>query len=544
MAIKVPIVSDFDARGIDKARRELAKLETAGAKAGYAIQAAAKPAAIALGGLAVVGGLAVNAAAADAAQQAELARQLEVTVGATESQVAAVEDYIAATEAAAAVSDAELRPAFANLARATGDVASAQDMLALALDVSAGTGKDLQTVSEALSEAVQGNAGPLKELDRSLTAMVDAGGDADDVLDALAKNFKGASGKQADSLTGRMEGLEIAMANAKEEIGYALLPIMESLLPIVESLAGWIGENTGLVTGLGIAAGILAGAVLLVNGAMAAWNAITTAATAVTAAFNAVMALNPFVAIGIAIVAVVGTLVILEKKFGVVSAAWRAVRDVFMAAGEAIIGKVTAIATWFGDKFDGIRDAVAGVFDFITDAAKILFAPHIAAIRLIVDWFDYLKTAVVNKVSYLVDMVGWLAGGIKSAFGAAFNAVANIWNSTVGALSFTVPGWVPGLGGKGWSVPDIPLVELAAGGLAFGPTLAMVGDNPGAASDPEVIAPLSKLAGMMAPSSGPVTINVHMPPASDGEDVVRALTAYVRRFGAVPVLTSTDMIGA
>jgi hypothetical protein len=61
-----------------------------------------------------------------------------------------------------------------------------------------------------------------------------------------------------------------------------------------------------------------------------------------------------------------------------------------------------------------------------------------------------------------------------------------------------VPGWVKDLTGYssfGFSIPTIP--KLAKGGLAFGPTLAMVGDNKGAASDPEVIAPLSKLEAML-----------------------------------------------
>ena len=43
---------------------------------------------------------------------------------------------------------------------------------------------------------------------------------------------------------------------------------------------------------------------------------------------------------------------------------------------------------------------------------------------------------------------------------------------------------------------------LAKGGLAFGETMALVGDNPNAGTDPEVIAPLSKLQGMLAGGGG------------------------------------------
>ena len=48
---------------------------------------------------------------------------------------------------------------------------------------------------------------------------------------------------------------------------------------------------------------------------------------------------------------------------------------------------------------------------------------------------------------------------MKGAAVTAFNAIARAWNNTVGSLSFEVPGWVPGLGGKGWDVPDLPTVS-------------------------------------------------------------------------------------
>jgi hypothetical protein len=55
--------------------------------------------------------------------------------------------------------------------------------------------------------------------------------------------------------------------------------------------------------------------------------------------------------------------------------------------------------------------------------------------------------------------------GIWAAFDSMVNGIASLWNSTVGSLSFKVPGWVPGLGGKGFDVPDIP--HLAQGGLVL-----------------------------------------------------------------------------
>jgi hypothetical protein len=48
---------------------------------------------------------------------------------------------------------------------------------------------------------------------------------------------------------------------------------------------------------------------------------------------------------------------------------------------------------------------------------------------------------------------------VLSPFRTAFNFIADAWNNTVGSLSFKVPGWVPGLGGKGFSMPHIPHFE-------------------------------------------------------------------------------------
>jgi hypothetical protein len=89
-------------------------------------------------------------------------------------------------------------------------------------------------------------------------------------------------------------------------------------------------------------------------------------------------------------------------------------------------------------------------------------------------------------------------------------------------LSFKFPDWVPGLGGKSFDVPNIPM--LAEGGIVTGPTLAMVGEK-----GSEAIIPLSKMGGM-----GGVTVNVTgglSTSAEIGQAVVNALRAYNRSAG-------------
>lgn len=343
MAINVPIVSEFAPDGVKKAMKEFERLEKTSEKVSFAMKKAFLPATAAVAGLAAAATVATKAAIDDQKQQDELARQLEITTGATAAQVAAVEDYIAKTETAAAVSDSELRPAFANLVRATGSVTEAQDLMNLALDVAAGTGRDLESVSEALQEAYQGEVGPLKELDRSLTDMIASGADADEVMGQLAETFGGAAARNTETVAGRFELMQIQIQNAQESIGLALLPILEKLLPVLEDVATFVAENTDLFIAIGAAVATVAGIVIAYNTALKLYAVAQGIATAATAVFNAVLAANPIVLIVLAIAGLIALLIALEKKFGFITKIIEGVKIVFDKLSDAV--------AWLGGKF-------------------------------------------------------------------------------------------------------------------------------------------------------------------------------------------------
>ena len=82
MAINIPIISEFDGKGVSKAIKQFKQLETTGEKAQFAIKKAAIPAAAALAGLAVALGDATQAAMEDQAEQAALALTLQNVTGA------------------------------------------------------------------------------------------------------------------------------------------------------------------------------------------------------------------------------------------------------------------------------------------------------------------------------------------------------------------------------------------------------------------------------------------------------------------------------
>ena len=104
-----------------------------------------------------------------------------------------------------------------------------------------------------------------------------------------------------------------------------------------------------------------------------------------------------------------------------------------------------------------------------------------------------------------------------TVFKTIFNGIASVWNNTIGKFSFTVPSWVPGIGGKGFSMPDIPM--LANGGIVTGPTLAMIGE-----AGPEAVVPLNKMGSM-----GGVTINIEAGLVSTPDQVAQQIIEAIQR---------------
>lgn len=436
MAISIPIISEFDGKGIDKAKKEFSELEGAGAKAAFGIRKAALPAAAALAGLgaALVG--AVKSAAEDAGSQKQLERAVKNNTKATDSQIASLEDWITAQGKALGVSDDELRPALATLVRQTGDVDEAMAGASLAMDIAAATGKPLETVANSLSKAYGGNLTALSKLSPEMRGMIKDGLDLDGAMAHLSGTFGGAATDAALTAEGGYKRMALAVSETKESIGAALLPAVEKVMPLILSFAQWAQDNPNIFLTIGGAIAGIAVAILAINTAMA---------------------LNPIALIAGAVIGVGAAAVIAYQKF---------------------------------DKFRDIVDKAWSLIKTLFGGAK---------------W--WVENVTIPAVKTLIDV-----------FRSVFNGIATIWNNTIGKLSFKIPDWVPGIGGKGFEVPDIPM--LAQGGVVTGPTLAMIGE-----AGPEAVIPLDKMGSM-----GGVTINVQ---GGDPNAVVDALRKYVRQNGSL-----------
>ena len=195
-----------------------------------------------------IGVSAVKAAIEDEKAQVSLAQTLRNTTKATDQQIAATEDYIDATARATGIADDQLRPSLDRLVRSTQDVTKAQKLQQLALDIAAGTGKDLAAVTEALGKAYDGNLGALKRIGVPLDENIVKTKDFDGAVKALSETFAGQAAAAAETFAGRMSRIKIAVDETKEQIGFALLPFLEKLAKFVtDSL---VPALEGLVNGL------------------------------------------------------------------------------------------------------------------------------------------------------------------------------------------------------------------------------------------------------------------------------------------------------
>lgn len=234
--LKLSILADVDdlKKKLDTGSKEVegfgGKLGEFGKKAAAAFAVAGAAAAAYAGKLLVEG---VKSAIEDEKAQAKLATTLQNVAGATNAQIAATEEYITKTSLAFGVTDDKLRPSLERLTIATGDVTEAQKLQKLALDVAAGSGKELDTVSQALAKAYEGNTSALGRLGVGLSAAELKTMSFDEVTAALATTFKDQATIQSETLEGRMTRLSVAFDEAKESVGARLLPIITSFLTFV-----------------------------------------------------------------------------------------------------------------------------------------------------------------------------------------------------------------------------------------------------------------------------------------------------------------------
>lgn len=188
----------------------------------------------------------------------------------------------------------------------------------------------------------------------------------------------------------------------------------------------------------------------------------------------------------------------------------------FRRAFDSIVSAAQTVGDWFYRLPGNINNSLSNLFNMIKYPFEQAFNWIKDRGQGILDFFRSIPNAINNAFSNLYNI-------IKYPFEQAFNAIKNLWNNTVGRLSFTVPSWVPGIGGKGWSAP-----RLAQGGIVNRPTLALIGE-----AGPEAVVPLNRLTNVSDTAPTIVNINVYslMPTPEVGRLVYTAIRDYERTSG-------------
>ena len=260
---------------------------------------------------------ATRAAIEDRKSQELLALAMINTGKATDASVMSAEAAISKMQIQAGIADDKLRPAYQKLFIATGDVTKSNQLMQIALDASAATGKDLDTVTQAMAKSLAGQ-------DTALTKLIPSLRGSKTPIEDMAAAFKGASTEAAN--LDPYQRMQIIFGEIQEKLGSALLPVLDkfaawmmsppgqkalqeiadaasNVLTELTNTANWAIKNKDwllpLVAGvaaIGTAAKTIAGITVAIK-----------AANAAMVLFNATTLLNPLVLAGATIAAILAT---------------------------------------------------------------------------------------------------------------------------------------------------------------------------------------------------------------------------------------------
>lgn len=305
---------------------------------------------------------------------------------------------------------AQTQDALAKLTEATHDPQKAIELLGTVSNVAAAKHEDLGTAAGQVAKVYNGNTRLLKEFGVTIDKATGKTADNKTALQKLAEITAGQASAATDTFAGKLDKIKTKLEDQVSMIGQKYGPTLQIAGTAVMAL-GSIWE---------VAGPIIAG--------------------------NEDLTLWPILLIAVGIAALVVALYELYKHWNTVFAFCKAI--------------VMDVWNWIKNNWPLL--------------VGFLLGPIGIAAALIITHFDTIKNFADSVWHHIVDGFTWLWGEIRriagdmfspieSAFKAVANGVAHAWNSTIGAIHFSIPSWVPGVGGKGFDMPNMP--TLAQGGL-------------------------------------------------------------------------------
>jgi hypothetical protein len=310
-------------KGVKNAKNQLTGFEKATKKASSGIKSALGGIGIAVGIGAIATALkqATQAAVEDNKSQALLANTLRNVTKASDEQIVSIEKRLGVMQTELAIADDQLRPAYSSLVNVLGDTDQAMAALSIAADVSAGTGKSLETVTAALSKAFAGNIGALNKL-------VPATKGAADPIAKLQELFGGAAKTAADA--DPYQRLQIIFGEIAETIGNQLLPLLQQfsaylatpegqaalenivqlIVAMVQGLVqavDWLGANIDAIKTIALAWGGVLLAIKAAELAMGLYSIATVAANGFTKNLGTTLKKSGWLAIALMLASMIDT---------------------------------------------------------------------------------------------------------------------------------------------------------------------------------------------------------------------------------------------
>jgi tape measure domain-containing protein len=245
--------------------------------------------------------------------------------------------------------------------------------------------------------------------------------------------------------------------------GETLLNALDWLADTLTRIGDWMSEHKGVIEAIAIVVGSFAAAWGLVNLAIGIWNAIGAIAAGVTTAFGAAVAFltSPIGLVVLAIGAVIAIVVLLIKHWDEVSAAaisaWEWIKETWaVVANWFDVNVLQPVAKFFVNLWDGIKKGASDLWDGIKEVWNKVagwFNTHV--IQPLVDIFEQFK----ENITGIWDSI-WK--GIKSVINFIIRGL-NILIKGLNSISFSIPDWVPVIGGKSFGFNIKPIPELATG---------------------------------------------------------------------------------
>lgn len=211
---------------------------------------------------------------------------------------------------------------------------------------------------------------------------------------------------------------------------------------------------------------------------------------------------------------IIATITLLAGLFVLLWTNSETFRDIVISVFQAVWGVISSVAGWIWGRMKAVWSFLTSVAQGIGSAFMSAFRGISSVVRSVVGWIgDRFR-----DIGRIASSVG---SAISSAFKGAFNFVASIWNNTVGSLSFSIPSWVPVVGGNSLSMPKIP-------------TFHDGGEVPGAPGS-ETLA-LLQAGETVLPTQNGAGVNVSVSFGGNTDTAVASLIMRLMRTGQIQIV--------